>query len=93
MLVLFRWATSHHCLVNQQKHRSKPGTAGIVPYLVLIREHSRELGRWQADAWRRDGGCRHCQGIMIYRRAGLIPKGKLTREMLERSRIIVLVRR
>ncbi|KAK4832309.1 hypothetical protein QYF61_021759 [Mycteria americana] len=42
-----RWATSHYCLVNQQKHSSKPGTACIVPYLVLIKQHSRELGCWQ----------------------------------------------
>ena len=37
--------------------------------------------------WNGDGGCRHCQGRMMYRRGGLIPKTKLTKEMLERSRI------
>jgi len=87
LLILFRWATSHHCLVNQQKSSSKAGPAGIIPYLVLIKEHSRDLGCWQVDVWNGDGGCRHCQGRMMYRRGGLIPKTKLTKEMLERSRI------
>lgn len=52
LLVLFSWAASHHCLVNQQKHSSKPGPAHIIPYLVLINEHNREVGCWQVDLWR-----------------------------------------